>query len=146
MQVRLQAFATGHLSLLSRIQSIYSTEIYWLGVLSSVLTHIWKTFCSLHMICITCISLNRVHSLAVWATTKSGPTSYWNIWSVCSWGQYNAVLTPQCCFLYLNYINKCMIKSCTEALRQLFEAGWHSCIHVSLHTKSNVPLCSSGVN
>lgn len=54
--------------------------------------------------------------------------------------------SPLCCFFSLNYINKCMIKSCTEALRQLFEAGWHSCIHVSLHTKSNVPLCSSGVN
>lgn len=64
-KVRLKTFATGHLSLLSGIQCTYSTEIYPPREPSCVLTHTWKTFCSLHMICITCMSLNHEHLQAV---------------------------------------------------------------------------------
>lgn len=141
-----KTYATGHLSHLSGIQSTYSPEPYSLGGLSCVLTHTWKTFCSLHMICITCMSLNRKHLLAfaLWATTKT--KIYIALKYLISLQLRTMEHSLWLCFFLLNYINKCMIKSCTGAPRQLFEAGWHSCIHVSLHTKSNVPLCSSGVN
>lgn len=49
-----------HLGLLCWIQCTYLTKKkHALEGLSDVLTHTWKTFCSLHMICITCMSLTR---------------------------------------------------------------------------------------
>lgn len=54
----------GHLGLPSWIQCTYLTKKkkkkkHALEGLSGVLTHTWKTFCSLHMICITCMSLTQ---------------------------------------------------------------------------------------
>lgn len=54
------------------------------------------------------------------------------IWLGGSWERYTIVPSDAFFFLNLIFINKCMIKTCTEAPRQLFEAGRHSCIHVFL--------------
>lgn len=71
--------STSYLSFLSEVQNTYSAEIFSPGEPSHVLKHTWKTFSSLHMICITCTSLNHEHSVAMWTITKTRPTSFWNI-------------------------------------------------------------------
>lgn len=125
------------------------TNIYSLWELSCVLTHTWTIRCGLHMICITCISLCRDFASAV---------SYNKAWTYItleisdrSAAENNRAPLPceLCRFFFLfnlNYINKCMIKSVLKlyasCLRQT-DTAVYMCL---LHTKSNVPLCSSAVN
>lgn len=141
--------ATGHESPLSRVQSTYSDDyIFTVRAVMRVDTYLEEPLRFAH-------DLYHLHIIMVGLckrpcrTTKAGPTSL---------SEYLIGLqlrtiqhVPQWLVLFhflfnLNYINKCMIKSVVKSyascLRQT-DAAVCMCL---LHTKSNVPLCSSAVN